>query len=141
MTLGNPRGAWLSERRATPVSVAPFGLTETGAGGFFGHQLEHNSLQPSSWTAVPGGTLLAAQRLMTKETWMAAHAAAVLHIKHVCSNSEAQAVDLAELVGVGHISYSCATGMALVLQTQGHNSYVSPKADGGTRPQLERPRP
>jgi hypothetical protein len=34
-----------------------------GRGGFFGSLLEHKVLQPSSWTAVPYGTLLAAQRL------------------------------------------------------------------------------
>ena len=46
-----------------PVSVAPVGLTETGAGVSFCHLLEHKVLQPSSWTAVPDGTLLAARQL------------------------------------------------------------------------------
>ena len=46
-TARNPRWAWLPGRRAMPVSVAPVGLTETGAGVSFCHLLEHKVLQPS----------------------------------------------------------------------------------------------
>ena len=35
-----------------------------GRGGLFCHLLEHKVLQPSSWTAVPCGTLRAAQQLI-----------------------------------------------------------------------------
>ena len=39
----NPRPAWVCGLRAAPVSVAAFGLTETGAGGFFGRSWSTSS--------------------------------------------------------------------------------------------------
>ena len=38
-----------------------------GRGGLLRSLLEHKVLQPSSWTAVPDGTLLAARRLVMEE--------------------------------------------------------------------------
>lgn len=86
--------------------MAAFGLTETGAGSLRS-LLEHKVLQPSSWTAVPYGTLLAARRLMTVgdvDSCGCGSFAAHLTVQRM----KAQVVDLAELASVDYASYSCA---------------------------------
>lgn len=135
----NPRWAWLFGPRAAPVSVAPFGLTETGAGS---SSVTAGAQSPAA-VLVDGSALRHAAGSSTADDverhgWLRMRSCAA---HQTVQRLKAQVVDLAELASVWDTPAIharqwdgvCAAGTR-------HYSYESPKAKGGTGP-LKRPRP